>query len=88
MTGMFIIYPAKDIIFYNADIHSNLIVSQRMAVIRRMMDRCPVTVVTTIDGLSDRLLPLEELQKNRCVLRWEIFCHWKHSGKEIDGAWV
>ena len=31
-------YPAKDIIFYNADIHGNLIVSQRMAVIRRMMD--------------------------------------------------
>lgn len=62
-------YPAKDIIFYNADIHSNLIVSQRMAVIRRMMDRCPVTVVTTIDGLSDRLLPLEELQKNRCVFK-------------------
>ena len=48
-------YPAKDIIFYNADIHSNLIVSQRMAVIRRMMDGCPVTVVTTIDGLSDRI---------------------------------
>ena len=62
-------YPAKDIIFYNADIHSNLIVSQRMAVIRRMMDGCPVTVVTTIDGLSDRLLPLEELQKKRCVFK-------------------
>lgn len=29
----------------------------------------PVTVVTTIDGLSDRLLPLEELQKNRCVFK-------------------
>ena len=40
-----------------------------MAVIRRMMDGCPVTVVTTIDGLSDRLLPLEELQKNRCVFK-------------------
>ena len=37
--------------------------------IRRMMDGCPVTVVTTIDGLSDRLLPLEELQKNRCVFK-------------------
>ena len=80
-------YPAKDIIFYNADIHSNLIVSQRMAVIRRMMDGCPVTVVTTIDGLSDRLLPLEELQKNRCVLRWEIFCIGS-TQQEIDDAWV
>ena len=31
-------YPAKDIIFYNADIHGNLIVSQRMAVIKRMLE--------------------------------------------------
>ena len=52
-------YPAKDIIFYNADIHSNLIISQRMAVIRRLLDEEPLTVVTTIDGLSDRLLPLD-----------------------------
>lgn len=56
-------YPAKDIIFYNADIHGNLIVSQRMAVIKRMHEGEPVTVITTIDGLFDRLLPLEEIGK-------------------------
>ncbi len=62
-------YPAKDIIFYNADIHSNLIVSQRMAVIRRLLDEEPVTVVTTIDGLFDRLLPLEQLAEYRMTFR-------------------
>ncbi|MGN0204951.1 MAG: transcription-repair coupling factor [Coprococcus sp.] len=62
-------YPAKDIIFYNADIHSNLIVSQRMAVVRRLLDGDPVTVVTTIDGLFDRLLPLEQLNAYRMIFR-------------------
>lgn len=72
-------YPAKDIIFYNADIHSNLIVSQRMAVIRRMMDGCPVTVVTTIDGLSTDCCRWKNFRRTDVFLRWEIFCRWKHS---------
>ena len=62
-------YPAKDIIFYNADIHGNLIVSQRMAVIKRMLEGEPVTVITTIDGLFDRLLPLEEIAKKRLTFK-------------------
>ena len=56
--------------------------------IRRMMDRCPVTVVTTIDGLSDRLLPLEELQKNRCVFKVGDILPLEVTQQEIDGAWV
>lgn len=63
LTGMFFTIRPKDIIFYNADIHGNLIVSQRMAVIKRMLEGEPVTVITTIDGLFDRLLPLEEIAK-------------------------
>lgn len=62
-------YPAKDIIFYSADIHSNLIVSQRMAVMRQLLDRKPVTVVTTIDGLFDRVLPLEKLEQYKFTFR-------------------
>ncbi len=62
-------YPAKDIIFYSADIHSNLIVSQRMAVMRRLLDGEPVTVVTTIDGLFDRILPFEQLGKHKLVFK-------------------
>ena len=42
-----LIYPAKDVIFYNADIHGNLIISQRLAVIRKLLDGEPVTVITT-----------------------------------------
>ncbi len=60
-------YPAKDFIFYNADVHSNLIVEQRVAAIRAIIEskekQVPVTVVTTIDGLADAMIPLESLKK-------------------------
>ena len=52
-------YPAKDVIFYNADIHGSLIVSERLKVIRRLLDDAPVTIITTLDALMDRVLPLE-----------------------------
>ncbi len=61
-------YPAKDIIFYSAEIHSNLIVSERMAGLRRLMDGVPVTVVTSVDGLLDRILPFDELAAHRIFL--------------------
>ena len=53
------LYPAKDVIFYNADIHGGLIVSERLRVLRRLLDGEPVTVVTTIDALMDRVLDLK-----------------------------
>lgn len=58
-----LIYPAKDVIFYNADIHGNLIISQRLAVIRKLLDGEPVTVITTLDALMDRILPLSHAAK-------------------------
>lgn len=52
------LYPAKDVIFYNADIHGSLIVGERLRVLRRLLDGEPVTVITTIDALMDQVLPL------------------------------
>lgn len=57
-------YPAKDFIFYNADVHSNYIVEQRMTAIRAIMEKKNLTVITTIDALADMLLPIEYLRKN------------------------
>ena len=53
------LYPAKDVIFYNADIHGSLIVSERLRVLRSLLDGEPVTVITTIDALMDRVLPFD-----------------------------
>lgn len=58
-----IYYPAKDFIFYSADIHGNVIVRERMKAIRKVLEKEPVTIITTIDGCMDKLLPLEILEK-------------------------
>ncbi len=60
------LYPAKDVIFYNADVHGNLIISQRLKVLRRLLDGEPLTVITTIDALMDRVLPLNKIRE-QCI---------------------
>ena len=52
------LYPAKDLLFYSADIHGNLMARQRIAVLRRLMEDEGGVVVAAIDGLMDHLLPL------------------------------
>ena len=56
-------YPAKDVLFYSADVHGNAIVNQRLEVVRCLLEHTPVTVVTTIDGGLDRLLPLSVFEQ-------------------------
>jgi len=63
------IYPAKDILFFSADIHGNFILKQRLDVIRRLMDGRPATIITTIDGLADHILPLELLMKHVITIK-------------------
>lgn len=57
-------YPAKDLIFYQADIHGNLLVKERIKALRRVMEGRPLTVVTTFDSLMTPQVPLAVLEKN------------------------
>ena len=57
------LYPAKDIIFYSANIHGNAIVRDRLKILRRLIEREPVTVITTLDGGMDKILPLDFIAK-------------------------
>lgn len=59
-------YPAKDLLFFQADIHGNLLIRQRMRVVKALMEQEELTVVTSIDGCMDYLLPLEKI-KNRIL---------------------
>ena len=59
------LYPAKDVLFYSADIHSNTIVKQRMEILQKLVQKEPMTVVMTIDGAMDRLTGLLELEEKR-----------------------
>ena len=55
------LYPAKDLLFFSADIHGNLMVRERLAVLRRLLEEPEGIVITTVDGLMDHLIPLENL---------------------------
>lgn len=61
-------YPAKDVIFFSADIHGNTLVRERMRAIRRLLEEKPVTIVTTIDGGIDHVLPISYMKENRILL--------------------
>ncbi len=56
-------YPAKDLIFYQADIHGNQLVKERMKALRRIMEGRPLTVVTTFDSLMAPQVPLPILEQ-------------------------
>ena len=56
-------YPARDLLFFQADIHGNLIIRQRMQVIKALLTREEVTVVTSVDGCMDFLGSLENIKK-------------------------
>jgi len=57
------LYPAKDLIFYQADIHGNQLVKERMKALRRGMEGRPLTVVTTFDSLMAPQVPLSVLEE-------------------------
>ncbi|MCR5032567.1 MAG: transcription-repair coupling factor [Lachnospiraceae bacterium] len=52
------IFPARDLIFYEADIHSNELTIQRMKVLRRLLEGRPCTIVTTFDTLMMPIIPV------------------------------
>ena len=52
-------YPAKDLIFYQADIHGNRLATERIRTLRRIADGLPLTIVTTFDALMNAQVPLK-----------------------------
>lgn len=57
-------YPAKDLLFFQADIHGNLLIRQRMRVIKALLEQEGVTVVTSVDGCMDYLMPLSRIEES------------------------
>jgi transcription-repair coupling factor (superfamily II helicase) len=56
-------YPAKDLLFFQADIHGNLLIRQRMQVVKALIEKESVTVVTSIDGCMDYLRNLDRIRQ-------------------------
>lgn len=62
-------YPAKDFIFYSADVHGNLIIQERLKVVEKLVAGEPLTVVTTIDAFADTLMPRRIYEENILSIR-------------------
>ncbi len=56
-------YPAKDLIFFSADVRGKAITKERLSLIKRLISGTPTTVVTTIDGGMDMCLPYKYYKK-------------------------
>ena len=61
-----VIYGAKDLMFYQADIHSNDITKQRMMCYRKLIEGDSLVVITTFSALMNVEVPLEVISKN-CI---------------------
>ncbi len=52
-------YPGKDLLFYQSDIHGNALTGERIRALQAILSGKPVTLVTTIDALMNKLPPRE-----------------------------
>ena len=62
-------YPAKDLIFYQADIHGNQQTKERIRVLKRLLQKKPITIVTTFDALMAPQIPLSVYEESIISLK-------------------
>ena len=62
------LYPAKDVLFFSADISGHEISKERMDVLRHMTADRGGCVITTVDGLMDKLETPEAFRKSVFVI--------------------
>ena len=55
------LYPAKDALFYYADVHGNATVRKRLEIFKRIYEEKETVVITTIDGLMDKIPALSDI---------------------------
>ena len=68
------LYPARDLLFYYADIKGKTLTNRRMEVLRAIAEKKkeePVTVITTMDAFLDGVISPDEIQKNRIHITGE-----------------
>ena len=57
-------YPAKDLIFYSADVHGQAIAKERLKVVKALSEQKNLTVITTIDAGMDHCFSFEKYEKH------------------------
>ena len=72
------LYPARDLLFYYADIKGKVLTGRRMEGLRALIEKepgSPLNVITTMDAFLDGISAPDEIRKRRISLR---------SGDELD----
>ena len=64
-----VLFPAKDLIFYQADLRGRELDTERIRCLRRLMEGRPATVVTTFAALMTPQVPLDVLEKSVLEVR-------------------
>ncbi len=64
-----LLYPAKDLLFYQADIVSGLLDQQRMTVLRALCEPGEVTVVLSVSSLMDAVSTRKCMLESRLLLK-------------------
>ena len=66
-------YPARDLLFYHADIKGKYLLSQRMETVRSFLEcrenKTKISIITTADALLDGLPPIEKLSGYQISLK-------------------
>ncbi len=58
-----VLYPSKDILFYSADVHSNNTVTERIRILKKLMEGESLTIVLGLDVLMEKMVPPEAFQE-------------------------
>lgn len=59
------VYPAKDVLFYSADVHGNAIVRQRLEILKQVVEQQEATIILPVEALMERLPELTHMEKHR-----------------------
>ncbi len=63
-----VLYPARDLIFYEADLSGKTLLTQRIRGIKALLEQKRVTIITSTGGCMDYLLPVRVFRENRIFL--------------------
>ncbi len=57
-------YPARDLMFFQADVHGNLLTKQRIKCLKPLGEGANCTIVTTFNALMERIAPSEVIYEH------------------------
>ncbi|MBQ5952199.1 MAG: transcription-repair coupling factor [Lachnospiraceae bacterium] len=84
LTGDAVLYPARDLLFFSADVHGNALTIARQSALRRLLREGTGLIVTTVLGLMDPLMPAAQARDLGIVLKNGDVLDLAETRKELE----